>query len=183
MTKLAKPRKPATALPVEATKGTPAPDSIQAAIQQTRPFRSRRQEALVGLLLTAEATRWPAQDLFAGYDGLTLQQYNVLRILRGAGAAGLPTLEIGARMIERTPGVTRLLDRMEQKDLVVRERSRDDRRQVICRLTETGASLLRKLDRPVDALDEELLQCLDDDEVAEFIRLLDKVRVHNTRGR
>jgi hypothetical protein len=72
-------------------------NSIQAAIKQTRPFRSRRQEALVGLMLTAEAVKWPMQDLLAAHEDLTLQQYNVLRILRGAGASGLPTLEIGAR--------------------------------------------------------------------------------------
>lgn len=154
-------------------------DSIQAAIQQTRPFRSRRQEAVVGLLLTAECVRWPLQDLLAGHDELTLQQYNVLRILRGAGAKGLPTLEIGNRMIERTPGVTRLIDRMEEKGLVVRERSREDRRIVTCRITEVGTTLLKRLDRPVDALEESLVGALDDAEVAEFIRLLNLVRVHN----
>ena len=161
----------------------PAPDdrSIQAAIKQTRPFRSRRQEAMVGLLLTAEAVRWPLQDLLAGHEQLTLQQYNVLRILRGAGPTGLPTLAIGERMIERTPGVTRLLDRMEQKGLVVRERDATDRRVVVCRITDAGSTLLRQLDRPVDALDEEVLKGLRDAEVAELIRLLDKVRLHNTR--
>jgi DNA-binding MarR family transcriptional regulator len=158
------------------------PGSIRAAIKQTRPFRSRRQEALVGLLLTAESVRWPLQDLLAGHEELTMQQYNVLRILRGAGPDGLPTLEIGARMIERTPGVTRLLDRMEQKGLVVRERDRADRRLVICRITDTGSNLVRRLERPVDALDEEMMKALDDQEVAELIRLLDKVRNHNTGG-
>jgi MarR family transcriptional regulator, organic hydroperoxide resistance regulator len=162
-----------------------APDdgSIRAAIKQTKPFRSQRQEALVGLLLTAEAVRWPLHDLLASHEDLTLQQYNVLRILRGAGQEGLPTLAIGERMIERTPGVTRLIDRMEEKGLVVRERSPEDRRQVICRITELGANLLRRLDRPVDALDEDLMRGLDDAEVREFIRLLDAVRRHNTRGR
>lgn len=164
------------------TDAAPHPGSIQAAIKQTRPFRSRRQEALVGLMLTAEAIRWPMQDLLAGHGELTLQQYNVLRILRGAGPAGLPTLEIGARMIERTPGITRLIDRMEQKGLVVRERAQDDRRLVICRISEAGAALLKKLDRPVDALDDAMLAALDDDETVELIRLLDKVRLHSSRG-
>ncbi|MBX3464509.1 MAG: MarR family transcriptional regulator [Planctomycetes bacterium] len=160
----------------------PDPDGIQAAIRQTRPFRSRRQEAMVGLLLTAEAVRWPLQDLLSGHEELTLQQYNVLRILRGAGPGGLPTLEIGARMIERTPGVTRLIDRLEQKGLVVRARSPADRRQVLCRITDAGSSLLRKLDRPVDALDEAVLGGLTDGEVAELIRLLNQVRRHNSSG-
>jgi DNA-binding MarR family transcriptional regulator len=156
--------------------------SIQAAIRQTKPFRSRRQEAMVGLLLTAEAVRWPVQDLLSTHEDLTLQQYNVLRILRGAGSKGLPTLEVGARMIERTPGITRLLDRMEQKGLVVRTRSPEDRRQVICRITELGSGLLKKLDRPVDALDDATMGGLDEREIGELIQLLDKVRLHNTRG-
>jgi DNA-binding MarR family transcriptional regulator len=156
--------------------------SIQAAIKQSKPFRSRRQEALVGLLITAEAVRWPLQDLLAGHEQLTFQQYNVLRILRGAGPAGLPTLAIAERMIERTPGVTRLLDRMEKKGFVARERDGTDRRVVTCRITAAGANLLRQLDRPVDALDEDVMKGLRDGEVAELIRLLDKLRLHNSRG-
>lgn len=159
-----------------------APGSVQAAIKQARPFRSRRQEALVALMLTTEAVRWPLQDLLANHEELTMQQYNVLRILRGAGADGLPTLEIAERMIERTPGVTRLLDRMEQKGLVSRERSRDDRRLVICRITDAGLGLVRRLDRPVDALDDDVMSALDDDEVADLITLLDKLRQYNTRA-
>lgn len=155
--------------------------SIQAAIKQTRPFRSRRQEAAVGLLLTAEAVRWPIQDLLASHEDLTMQQYNVLRILRGAGAAGLPTLEIGERMIERTPGVTRLIDRLELKGLVERGRAAPDRRQVICRITAAGAELLRGLDRPIDALDEQVMSGLSEAEIVELIRLLDLVRNRNGR--
>jgi DNA-binding MarR family transcriptional regulator len=137
---------------------------------------------MVGLLLTAEAVRWPVQDLLSTHEDLTLQQYNLLRILRGAGSKGLPTLEVGARMIERTPGITRLLDRLEQKGLVVRTRSPEDRRQVICRITELGSGLLKKLDRPVDALDDATMGGLDEREIGELIQLLDKVRLHNTRG-
>ena len=81
--------------------------------------------------------------------GLTLQQYNVLRILRGAGKDGLPTLEVGERMIEKTPGVTRLLDRLEEKGYVRRNRSRDDRRLVLCHLTKAGLALLAELDEPI----------------------------------
>lgn len=81
--------------------------------------------------------------------GLTLQQYNVLRILRGAGEDGLATLEVGERMIEKTPGVTRLLDRLENKGWVHRNRSQDDRRLVLCRLAKTGLALLAELDEPI----------------------------------
>jgi DNA-binding MarR family transcriptional regulator len=85
--------------------------------------------------------------------GVTLQQYNVLRILRGAQPEGLCTLTIVDRMLERTPGITRLIDRLEAKRLVVRVRSADDRRQVWCRITPDGLRLLARLDRPVAELD------------------------------
>jgi DNA-binding MarR family transcriptional regulator len=161
----------------------PAPaGSIQAAIKQSRPFRSPAQEAWIGLMLTSEAVRWPFHDLLAGRHDLTLQQYNVLRILRGAGAEGLPTLEIGVRMFERTPGVTRLLDRLEAKGLVARERAAADRRQVFCRLTTGGADLLRTLDRPIDALDDKVMAGLTAAEQRELIRLLDKLRQHVDRS-
>jgi len=149
---------------------------VQAAIKQSRPFSSPGQEAAIALLLTAEAVRWPMQDYLTSHHDLTLQQYNVLRILRGAGRPGLPTLEIGDRMVERTPGVTRLLDRLEAKGLVQRERSAHDRRQVICRITPTGTQLLRKLDRPITNLDERLTAPLSNTELRELIRLLDKLR-------
>lgn len=152
------------------------PGPTQRAIQQKKPFRSDGQEAFVALLLTAEALRWPVQDLLASRSELTMQQYNVLRILRGAGRDGLPTLEIGARMIERTPGVTRLVDRLEAKGLVARERSADDRRQVRCTITGEGLALLRELDRPVDALDERLFAALAPAELRQLIELLDRVR-------
>src|SRR5438067_12213601 len=81
--------------------------------------------------------------------GITSQQYNVLRILRGAGLEGLPTLEIAERMIEQAPGITRLLDRLEAKKLVRRERPSDNRRQVLCYVTKAGLDLVRELDAPI----------------------------------
>ena len=82
--------------------------------------------------------------------GLTPAQYNVLRILRGAGAGGLPTLAIRDRLVDLSPGITRLIDRLEATDLVSRDRDADDRRQVTCRITPAGLALLKKLDAPVD---------------------------------
>lgn len=149
--------------------------TVQEAIRQTRPFRSPGQEALIALMLTAEAVRWPLQELL-DKRGLTPQQYNVLRILRGAGRGGLPTLEIAERMIERTPGISRLIDRLERKELVTRERSADDRRQVVCTITAEGLAVLRSLDRPVDKLDDDLLAPLSAKETRELIRLLNLVR-------
>ena len=108
--------------------------------------------------------------------GITLQQYNVLRILRGAGAEGLPTLEIGARMIEQTPGVTRLLDRLEGKGLVRRRRCPHDRRQVLCFATPAGLRLVDALDDPVARADRQALGMLDAGELDALVGLLDRVR-------
>ncbi|MCA8941701.1 MAG: MarR family transcriptional regulator [Planctomycetes bacterium] len=151
-------------------------ETIQDAIRQTKPFVSPSQEAFVGLMLTTERLRWPLADLLARHGDLTAQQYNVLRILRGAGSNGLPTLEIAARMIERTPGITRMLDRLERKGLVERERAAEDRRQVWCRISKPGLDLLRSLDEPIEELDARLMAPLSESEVVELIRLLDKVR-------
>src|SRR3984893_16850032 len=83
---------------------------------------------------------------FVEPHGITLQQFNVLRILRGAGADGLPTLEVAERMVEQKPGVTRLLDRMEAKELVRRQRCPKDRRQHLCWITPRGLAVLQKID-------------------------------------
>ncbi|MCB9879278.1 MAG: MarR family transcriptional regulator [Planctomycetes bacterium] len=156
----------------------PGVPTVQQSIQQEMPFRSLRHEAVVGLLLTVDAVRRPFQELLAQHDELTYQQYNVLRILRGAMPKGLPTLEIGTRMVERTPGVTRLIDRLANKGLVERERSTGDRRQVMCRLTPAGDALLATLDAPIADLDEAVIGVLDDGEVRGLIHVLDRMRMH-----
>src|SRR5881275_3603411 len=102
-------------------------------LKQTRPFVSPAQEATVALLRTADVVN-RLVDLVIEREGITGQQYNVLRILRGAGEQGLPTLDIAERMIEETPGITRLIDRLEAKKLVTRERCNVDRRRVYCRI-------------------------------------------------
>ena len=103
---------------------------IQRALQQRRPFRSTSQEAILGLLMVADGLKRDFGALTDPY-GITQQQYNVLRILRGAGTDGLPTLSIADRMVERTPGITRLIDRLVAKGLVRRERSAEDRRLLL----------------------------------------------------
>jgi DNA-binding MarR family transcriptional regulator len=90
--------------------------------------------------------------------GLTAAQYNVLRILRGAGPAGLACREIGERMISRDPDITRLLDRMEKRNLITRKRQSDDRRVVKTFVTPHGLELLKLLDRPVSALHKRQFQ-------------------------
>src|SRR2546428_6106863 len=122
--------------------------SIQREIKQTRPFGSKGEEAAVALMRTADLLRRAIGNVVDRY-GITLQQYNVLRILRGAGRQGLPTLEIADRMIEQTPGITRLIDRLEGKHLVVRSRSTNDRRCVYCRITSAGLALLATAEHPM----------------------------------
>lgn len=148
---------------------------LQDEIKQTRPFRSLTQEAVLGLFRTADILRRSFSQLMEQH-GLTLQQYNVLRILRGAGEKGLPTLAIAERMVERTPGITRLIDRLLKKALVERERPPGDRRQVLCRITDRGLALLARIDGPVDELDDHCLAMLDEEEKTVLIGILDRVR-------
>jgi DNA-binding MarR family transcriptional regulator len=153
----------------------PVPSAIQDEIRQRRPFAHPAEEAVVALFRTADLVR---RRLAREVEprGLTLQQYNVLRILRGAGAAGLPTLEIAGRMIEEAPGVTRLLDRLERKGLVARERCPADRRQVTCRITRAGLAILRGLDAAMPRAAESALAGLDARRTRELIHLMDAVR-------
>jgi DNA-binding MarR family transcriptional regulator len=151
---------------------------IERELRQNRPFQSLRAAAAVSILRTADVVRRRAVAVIEPF-GISLQQYNVLRILRGSAPQPLPTLEIGERLIERTPGITRLLDRLEEKRLVRRERCEDDRRMVHCWITEAGLELLEIMDAPVDAVDDDILRALNDDDVLNLIRLLDQVRSTN----
>jgi DNA-binding MarR family transcriptional regulator len=144
-------------------------------LKQTRPFPSKAQEAAVALMRTADMVRRIISSVIDPH-GITIQQYNVLRILRGAGERGLPTLEIAERMIERTPGITRLIDRLEAKKLVTRERSATDRRQVFCRITPSGLALVAGLDSPINARNESALGALSKREVTQLVELLDRTR-------
>ncbi len=148
---------------------------VQREIRQRKPFASPSQEGTVGLLLTADRVR-RALGRIVEPHGITLQQYNVLRILRGAGERGLPTLEIAARMIEEAPGITRLMDRLEQKKLVRRKRCPSDRRQVLCWIAPEGRELLARLDGPMAEGDATALRALPRADLDELIRLLDAIR-------
>jgi DNA-binding MarR family transcriptional regulator len=141
-------------------------------------FRSRQQEATVGLLRTADAIKRLFSQVIERH-GITLQQYNVLRILRGAGPDGLPTLTIGERMIEQTPGVTRLVDRLEKKALVERTPCEKDRRRVYCRITHDGLALLDELDEPINRADAHSVAVLAPSDLESLITLLNRVRATN----
>jgi len=107
--------------------------------------------AFIGLQKTADALGQQAEQLLK-VNGLTGAQYNVLRILRGAEPDGLACSDVADRMISHDPDMTRLLDRMEKRSLITRQRQKDDRRVVKTRITSAGLDLLRRLDQPVRKL-------------------------------
>jgi DNA-binding MarR family transcriptional regulator len=144
-----------------------------------RPVPPAKQ-ALLALLKTADRLKGFVAATIEPH-GITAQQFNVLRILRGAEPEGLPTLTIAERMIERAPGITRMLDRLERQRLVARERRAGDRRCVHVRISRKGLALLESLDRPVDAADQAAFAVLGPRELARLTALLEKVRrAHET---
>jgi DNA-binding MarR family transcriptional regulator len=140
--------------------------------------QSPAQEAVVALMRTADVVRRKMARVVET-QGITLQQYNVLRILRGGGRDGVPTLEVAARMIEETPGITRLLDRLEAKGWVRRERCPHDRRQHLCWISPEGMALLAKLDAPILAASDAALDGLTAAERLTLRRLLDAIRAEH----
>jgi len=142
--------------------------------------RSRREELVLALLRSAAVARRPATKV-AESHGLSLAQYNVLRILRAAGDDGLPTLAIRERMVEEAAGITRLINKLERAGFVRRDRSSADRRCVVCRLTNRGTELLQELDDPIVEANEGALRILSDADVDELQRLLDLI--HSRRKR
>jgi DNA-binding MarR family transcriptional regulator len=152
--------------------------AVQSEIRQSRPFRSTAQEATVALLRTASVVSRALARVIEPWE-LSLAQYNALRIIRGAGTGGIPTLAIRERMIEEGTTITRIIDKLEAAGLIRRERSTPDRRQVLCVATASGRKLLDELDPVVDAADEEAMASLDAAQVEQLIDLLDTVRAAN----
>ena len=148
--------------------------SIREEIKQARPFRSKGQEATVSVMRTSsDLMRY--YERIVGSEDITMQQYNVLRILRGAGGP-LCTMEIGERLVQRTPGITRLLDRLEKKGLIVRARGNEDRRQVYCHLTVPGLRVVERLDEPVDQADARTMNSLSEKQLDDLVATLARVR-------
>ena len=151
------------------------PLPVQDEIRQRKPFSSRAEEGVVALVRTADLLRRALTGVVEP-EGITLQQYNVLRILRGAGTEGLPTLEIAGRLVEHAPGVTRLLDRLQAKGLVRRQRSAEDRREIRCWITPGGLDLLARLDPAVQEAARRFMSPLDNGQLEAFIHELDALR-------
>jgi DNA-binding MarR family transcriptional regulator len=148
---------------------------LRTALKMTRPFASLAQEAHLSIARTDAVLSHAMEEAIRPY-GITLTQYNVLRILRGAGDDGLCRAEVAARMIRQVPDVTRLLDRLEQGGLIVRTRAGDDRRYVTTRITPPGLALLESLDEPVARLHEQMRGRLDDAQLRQLIDLLEELR-------
>lgn len=149
--------------------------SVQQEIRQTKPFALREEEAFLGIQLTADRLARKAAAVMKEYD-ISPAQYNTLRILRGAGAAGLACSEIGERMINRDPDITRMLDRLEKRGLVERCRDQKDRRVITARITKPGLQLLQSMDAPLREFLRKLLSPLGKTRLRSLVRLLDEVR-------
>ena len=107
---------------------------------------------------------------------LSATQYNVLRILRGARSDGASCKEIGSRLVARDPDITRLMDRLEQRGLLTRDRAKEDRRVVTHRLTKAGLELVNELDGPIEALNRKLMGHMKAGKLRDLIGLLEQVR-------
>ena len=125
------------------------PSGLQRELKQTKPFGSLQEEVFLSALRTADHLLWGEIAVLREAD-LTFPQYNVLRILRGAGPDGLSCREISDRMVTRDSDITRLLDRLEARMLVARGRDTADRRVIVSRISSEGLALLQTLDAPVD---------------------------------
>lgn len=144
-------------------------------LRQSKRFPRPQQEAAVALLRTADLLRARTEGALAPH-GISPEQYNVLRILRGAEEHRLPTLEIASRMIARAPNITRLIDKLVRKKLVSRCDHDRDRRIVVVQLTPGGLDLVQKVSATVEDLDTRAFDGLTKPQVEALIELLDAVR-------
>ncbi|MAT14060.1 MAG: MarR family transcriptional regulator [Planctomyces sp.] len=151
-----------------------SPNQLQSELKKRQRFDSLEQETALNLLRTSDQMENRFGRLFREY-GVTLSQYNILRILRGEGKP-LPSLEIADRMIRVVPAITGLIDRLQKQGLVTRRRCEEDRRVVFVEITQPALDLLDQIDQPLLDLHEKLLGHLTRTELKELNRLLEKAR-------
>jgi DNA-binding MarR family transcriptional regulator len=145
-------------------------------IHQTKAFATIEEELLVSLLRTTDVLHERFEQIIRPFN-ISMTQYNVLRILRGAEPDGRTCGEIGERMIAREPDVTRLLERMDKAGLIKRTRDSSDRRVVVTRITSAGLKLLDEMDPKLREIDG-LLQPMGERKIETMLKLLDEVREH-----
>ena len=148
-------------------------DVLKRRIKQTR-FDSVAHEAILNLLVAAGHVRQLVAEACEAH-GITQAQYNALRILRGAHPDGYPRGEIASRLVERAPDVTRLIDRLEQRGLVDRTRSTDDRRLSVTRITRAGLDLLRRIDPRIEQIQRQLTVRVPAKDLRELSRICERV--------
>src|SRR4051794_32770589 len=133
---------------------------LQQELKQTKAMSSVAEESLLNIVRTADVLLHSLTLLMKPHQ-LSPTQYNVLRILRGAGEQGVSCKDIAARLVARDPDITRLMDRLEQRGLIVRDRAKEDRRIVIHRLTPSGHELVAELQGPLDAANKQFTKGLE----------------------
>lgn len=148
---------------------------VAAEIQQSKPFSCPGEEAFINLARSYEFLHQELSELFRQH-GLSSTQYNMLRILRGAGPEGLSCTEAARRMISHDPDITRLFDRLEARDLIERSRTPADRRVVKATISASGLELLARIDQPLIELHEGQMRNLSPDQVEQLIALLELLR-------
>ena len=148
---------------------------LQDEIKQGKPFESLQAEVFLNLVRTTDALTRGVEDILK-LAGLTHSQYNVLRILRGAGLQGLCCREVAERMVTRDPDITRLLDRLERRGLLLRSRDSKDRRVVTARITLAGQKTLKDLDRPMADYNRKLLSHMGKGDLRKLVELLEAAR-------
>ena len=148
---------------------------MQEEIRQGKPFANAEQEAFLNLQRTADALMRGLEETLKP-TSLTQTQYNVLRILRGAGMQGLLCRQLSERMITRDPDITRMLDRLEVRGFVTRSRDREDRRSITVRITAAGQRLVSELDAPIAELHRRQLSHLGGRNLGRLIMLLEGAR-------
>jgi DNA-binding MarR family transcriptional regulator len=144
-------------------------------LRQTKPFASVEEEAMLNLARTHEFVQQWMAEFFKQYQ-LTATQYNILRILRGAGRDGISCSQAAERMVTADSDITRLLDRLEARKLIARERSREDRRVVISRITGEGLGLLSAIDKPLAEFLAKQLGHVGRRRLEQLIEILESVR-------
>jgi len=148
---------------------------LQDEIKQGKPFESLQAEVFLNLVRTADALSRGMEEILK-LGGLSPTQYNVLRILRGAGEQGLCCREVGERMIARDPDITRLVDRLERRGFLTRNRDSKDRRVITVRITPSGQKVLKDLDEPMAEHNRKLLSHMDKGDLRKLSELLEAAR-------
>jgi DNA-binding MarR family transcriptional regulator len=150
--------------------------NLKAELKQNKPFESLEEEVFINIIRTAEVLRRRETELLKGFE-LTSSQFNVLRILRGAEAdGGLICREIGERMIAFDPDITKLLDRLEARGFITRDREQKDRRVITVKITKEGLVILKRIDQPILSLTKELLGHLDEKKLKTLNELIENAR-------